>query len=117
MMIDTTTPDPVSAHDLAEALRGATDALSVIGIEWGLDPAVEEDNARWVNLLERWDGQCLSLALLQALSDRDAAMRFAYRYQDGSDAKYVKAKVARARKANWQALRLRRELRALGGDA
>lgn len=121
-----TTPsdDPIAAHDLAEALREAhaivvlasvPDVIAVIDEQF-YEIDVKGSRERWQALLDRYDAQRLSLALLQALSGRDAAMRFAARYRDESDAKYVKAKVTLARACNWQALRLRRELRALGGE-
>lgn len=111
----TTTPEPVTAHDLAEALRGATEALSVISIEWGLDAAVEDDNARWVTLLERWGAQVRKrMATAQATRDVCIANAELARRQDATIS--ASMEVANARQANHEALRLRRELRALGGD-
>ena len=106
----TTTPDPVSAHDLAEALRDAVRHMDAIfdGLDW--------HGEAWQALLDRYDAQVrgeLQKRLDAVLQKRDHDMEVARKTERNWPRWYVSA----AREGNWQALRLRRELRALGGDA
>ena len=71
---------------------------------------------RWQALLDRYDAQVrgeLQKRLDAVLQKRDHDMEVARKTERNWPRWYVSA----AREGNWQALRLRRELRALGGDA
>ena len=58
--------EPVSAADLAAALREATEVLAALNIEWGLPLETEINLAQWTETLETWESE-------RAVWDRDRA--------------------------------------------
>jgi len=115
-----TTTEPVTAHDLAEALREAIDNNNAI--IWIDDVTPEYDweaPSRWQSLLDRFDAQvreAVEYNLAHTRSQRDGWMTLARKWRATSHPDLDPASpVEDARACNWQALRLRRELRRLGG--
>lgn len=130
-----TTTDPITAHDAAEALREAMRAHRLpigecrtcygAGIVYSVNRGhnvacprckgagiAGDDAPRWKSLLDRFDAQRreeLQKRLDAVLQKRDRDMEVARKAERNWPRWYVSA----AREENWQALRLRRELRRL----
>lgn len=118
------TTDTITADDLAAALREAlpyvvdlADYVREASEEgyrdsWEADSTLESVH-RWQYILDRFDAQRRA-EIDQLVRDRDQYMRLARRMNRGDwPTRYVR----QARAVNHQALALRRQFRALGGEA
>jgi hypothetical protein len=127
----TTTPaTPVTASDLAKALREAIwnerDYHAWFADEGARKPEstiaafAQRIVDRWQSLLDRYDAQVREAVehnLAYTLRQRDGWMDRARRTRNRDfGAESVRDDAEDARACNWQALRLRRELRRLGGE-
>lgn len=115
----------VTAADLAAALREAVHNTKAVG--WLEDPDPDYDyqaTERWQSLLDRWDAQCreeiedLWMEISDDANDRDWSMKAAKKCKlHGGEAPTITRLTQQARAANHRILALRRQLRALGGEA
>lgn len=110
----------VNAHAYANVgyVSGYYDRETMVRIqEWCQAAHPLEREYRWQSLLDRIDAQVresYEADIAHAIGMRDAWMARSHRTRDkGFDADTVRGDVDDARACNWQALRLRRELRAL----
>jgi len=114
----------VTADDLAAALRDANAVVVAIMTTTGLFNAyvenrryvdVDEEQDRWQSLLDRYDAQRRE-KITPTIAACERAKRWDMsraRDESGDDRLW---RVEQAREANWEIIRLRRQLRALGGD-